>query len=199
MHFRYRYSRLTHFVHATNKITRNSEFSLQSLSKTDMLCTVVSVFVAIYYLFHSVRRQICTVTFVIWRKMTQQAIFHSKTGGYNPNQDALHQLLRHQQTTIFHLRIGRCRLNSHLKGIGVKTSARCPCREGDQTPGHFVQSCSLYRQTKAADMAHLCVPQNQALRVCIGFVPDIQVYGIHGREDLVNAAITSNAEDVTTS
>ena len=42
-------------------------------------------------------------------------------------------------------------------------------------------------------MAHLCAPQNQALGVCIGFVPDIQVCGTHGREDLVNATITSNA------
>ena len=32
------------------------------------------------------------------------AIFHSKTEGHNPNQDALHQLPRHQQTAIFRLR-----------------------------------------------------------------------------------------------
>ena len=43
-------------------------------------------------------------------------------------------------------------------------------------------------------MAHLCVPQNQALGVCRGFVPGIQVYGTHGKEDLVNATITSNVE-----
>ena len=47
-------------------------------------------------------------------------------------------------------------------------------------------------------MAHLCVPQNQALGVCRGFVPDIQVRGTHGREDLVNATITSNAEEEET-
>ena len=44
-------------------------------------------------------------------------------------------------------------------------------------------------------MAHLCIPQNQALGVCRGFVPDNQVCGTHGREDLVNATITSNAEE----
>ena len=44
-------------------------------------------------------------------------------------------------------------------------------------------------------MAHLCVPQNQALGVCRGFVPDIQVCGTHGREDLVNATIASNAKE----
>ena len=49
--------------------------------------------------------------------------------------------------------------------------------------------------SKAADMVHLCVPKNQALGVCRGFVPDIQVCGTHGREDLVDATITSNAEE----
>ena len=44
-------------------------------------------------------------------------------------------------------------------------------------------------------MTHLCVPQNQALGVCRGFVPDIQACGTHGREDLVNATITSKAKE----
>ena len=48
---------------------------------------------------------------------------------------------------------------------------------------------------KAADMAHLCVPQNQALGVCRGFAPDIQICGTHGRKNLVNATIISNAEE----
>ena len=43
-------------------------------------------------------------------------------------------------------------------------------------------------------MAHLCVPQNQALGVCRGFVPDIQVCGTHGRLSS-KATITSNAEE----
>ena len=43
-------------------------------------------------------------------------------------------------------------------------------------------------------MAHLCVPQNQALGVCRGFVPDIQICGTQWeKEDLVNATIISNA------
>ena len=49
--------------------------------------------------------------------------------------------------------------------------------------------------SKAADMAHLCVPQNQALGVCRGFAPDIQICGTHGRKNLVSAAIISNAEE----
>ena len=78
----------------------------------------------------------------------QKHIFHSKTVGYNPNQDALHQLLRHQQTTIFRLRTDHCRLTNHLKRTGVKTSAQCPCGEANQTPEHYLQSCSLYHQAR---------------------------------------------------
>ena len=78
----------------------------------------------------------------------KKAIFHCKTGGYNPNQDSLHQLPRHQQTTIFHLRTGHCRLNSHLKRTGAKTSTQCPYGEADRTPEHYLQSCSLHQQAR---------------------------------------------------
>ena len=78
----------------------------------------------------------------------KKAIFHYKTEGYNPNQEALHQLARHQQTIIFRLRTGHCRLNSHLKRIGVKTSAQCLCGEADQTPEHYLQPCSLHQQAR---------------------------------------------------
>ena len=47
-------------------------------------------------------------------------------------------------------------------------------------------------------MAHLCVPQNQALGVCRGFAPDIQICGTHRRKNLVNATIISNAEEEDT-
>ena len=49
--------------------------------------------------------------------------------------------------------------------------------------------------SKAADMAHLCVPQNQALGVCRRSVADVQVCGTRGREDLVSTTITSNSEE----
>ena len=44
-------------------------------------------------------------------------------------------------------------------------------------------------------MAHLCVPQNQALGVCRGFVPDIQICGTHRRKNLVDATIIPNAKE----
>ena len=77
----------------------------------------------------------------------KKAIFHCKTEGYNPNRDTLHQLARHQQT-MFRLRTGHCRLNSHLKRIGIKTSAQCPCGEADQTQEVYLQSCSLHQQAR---------------------------------------------------
>ena len=151
----------------------------------------------------------------------KKAIFHCKTGGYNPYHDALHQLPRHQQTIIFRLRTGHCRLNSHLKRIGVKTSAQCPCGEADQTEKHYLHSCSLYHQARQ-QIWPTCVSLETKLwgsaedlfltskyAVLMGgssrrdhhierrrFVPDIQVCGTHGREDLVDANITSNAEDL---
>ena len=93
------------------------------------------------------------ITSVLQRSQTlihnkKKATFHCKTGGYNPHQDTLHQLPRHQQTTIFRLRTGHCRLSSYLKRIGVKTSAQCPCGEADQTPEHYLQSCSLHHQAR---------------------------------------------------
>ena len=103
---------------------------------------------------------VVTVLFVCWKRhriMTgnktltrnkKKAIFHCKTGGYSQNQDALNQLPRHQQSTIFRLRTGHCRLNSHLKRVGVKTSAQCPCGKADQTPEHYQQSCLLHQRAR---------------------------------------------------
>ena len=111
---------------------------------------------------------------------------------YNPIQDALHQLPRHQQTIIFRLRTGHCRLNSHLKRIGAKTSAQCPCGEMDQTPEHHLQSCSLYLQARQ-QIWPTCVSLKTKL---LGSAEDLFLTcGTHWREDLVNATITSNAEE----
>ena len=60
---------------------------------------------------------------------------------YKPHQDALHLLTRNQQTTIFRLRTGHCRLKAHMRRIGVAESAGCECGEGDQTPEHILQDC----------------------------------------------------------
>ena len=124
----------------------------------------------------------------------KKAIFHSKTGGYNPNENALHQLPWHQQTTIFRLGTGHCRLNSISRGLAWRPPLSAPV---ESRAKHQNISAILLTlpPSKAADMVHLCVPENQVLGVCRGLVPDIQVCGTHGREDLVNITITSNAEE----
>ena len=45
----------------------------------------------------------------------QKSTFIASTGGYKPQKDPLHQLSRHEQTTIFCLRTGHCGLKGHLK------------------------------------------------------------------------------------
>ena len=81
---------------------------------------------------------------VIKRKPSSTARLEDTT----QTQDMLHQLPRHQQTIIFRLRTGHCRLSSHLKRIGIKTSAQCPCGEADQTLEHYLQWSSLYHQSR---------------------------------------------------
>ena len=51
------------------------------------------------------------------------ADFKHRNGGYNPQQDTLRLLSRHEQTMIFRLRTGHCRLRSHMKKIGIEKSA----------------------------------------------------------------------------
>ena len=63
--------------------------------------------------------------------------------GYKPHQDPLHLLGRAEQTIIFRLRTGHCRLRSHLRKMGAAESAACDCGEGDQTPEHVLQACPL--------------------------------------------------------
>ena len=57
-------------------------------------------------------------------------------------------------------------------------------------------TCSPVQSTtkQGSRCGPLVCPSNQAVRVCRRFVPDIQLCGTHGREDLVNATITGNSE-----
>ena len=47
----------------------------------------------------------------------QKSTFIASIGGYNPQKGPLHQLSRHEQTTIFRLRTGHCGLKGHLKTL----------------------------------------------------------------------------------
>ena len=78
----------------------------------------------------------------------QKSTLIASIGGYNPQKDPLHQLSRHEQTTIFCLRTGHCGLKGHLKKIGIQPLALCDCGKDDQTPNHFLQSCPLYNRER---------------------------------------------------
>jgi len=71
-----------------------------------------------------------------------------RNGGYNPQQDTLRLLSRHEQTMIFRLRTGHCRLRSHMKKIGIEKSDFCPCRLEAQITAHVLQSCPLHKRER---------------------------------------------------
>jgi ribonuclease HI len=62
----------------------------------------------------------------------------------NYPQDPILKLNRSQQTTIFRLRTGHCRLQAHLHKIKASQTAQCPCQNGPQTPEHILQTCPLF-------------------------------------------------------
>ena len=66
----------------------------------------------------------------------------------HPSDDQLPQLERHEQTTIFRLRTGHCRLRAHLHRIGLSHTPDCPCETGSQTPEHILQSCPLHQDAR---------------------------------------------------
>ena len=74
------------------------------------------------------------------------ANFNHRNGGYNPPKDALRLLSRHEQTMIFRLRTGHCRLRSHMKQIDIGKSALRPCGLEAQTTAHILQSCPLHKR-----------------------------------------------------
>ena len=65
--------------------------------------------------------------------------------------DPIHQLQRHQQTILFRLRTGHCRLLNHLHRLKISHTDQCQCGTGTQTPAHILQNCpahnALRRQT----------------------------------------------------
>ena len=52
--------------------------------------------------------------------------FKHINGGYNPQQDTLRLLSHHEQTMIFRLRTGHCRLRSHMKKMAMKSQPFVP-------------------------------------------------------------------------
>ena len=66
-----------------------------------------------------------------------------RNGGYNPQQDNLRLLSRHEQTMIFRLRTDLCRLRSHINKSDI-----CPCGLEAHTTAHVLQSCPLHKKER---------------------------------------------------
>ena len=72
----------------------------------------------------------------------------------HPSDDQMPHLQRHQQTTIFRLRTGHCRLRAHMYRLGLSHTPDCPCETGPQTPEHILQSCPLHQDTRTQHWPH---------------------------------------------
>ena len=79
------------------------------------------------------------------------ADFKHSNGGYNPQQDTLRLLSRHEQTMIFRLRTGHCRLRSHMKKMVLKSQ---PFVTEDWKHKPQFMSCSHALSTKDKEKAH---------------------------------------------
>jgi ribonuclease HI/uncharacterized protein YaaR (DUF327 family) len=77
---------------------------------------------------------------------------HFKTTWTNhhslPSDDQMPHLRRQEQTTIFRLRTGHCRLLYHMHRLGLSHTPDCPCQTGPQTPEHVLQFCPMYKEAR---------------------------------------------------
>ena len=79
-------------------------------------------------------------------RRTLQARFSEENG---PQQeDEIHSLQRHQQTTIFRLRTGHCRLRAHMYRMGLSDTPDCQCGTALQTPEHILQTCPTHQAAR---------------------------------------------------
>jgi len=79
--------------------------------------------------------------------------WRQRTGSNHP-QDPILKLDRSQQTTIFRLRTGHCRLQAHLHKMKAAKTAQCLCQNGLQTPEHILQTCPLFDDLRTQTWPH---------------------------------------------
>jgi ribonuclease HI len=71
-----------------------------------------------------------------------------------PSEDQMQHLQRHQQTTLFRLRTGHCRLRAHMYRLGLSHTPDCSCETGPQTPEHVLQSCPFFQEARTQYWPH---------------------------------------------
>ena len=79
---------------------------------------------------------------LIKSRFRQQWYTHRNLAG--AEKDSLQDLDRWQQTLIFRLRTGHCRLLHHLHRLKISHTNICPCGTGIQDPEHILQDCPTY-------------------------------------------------------
>ena len=90
--------------------------------------------------------------------------------GAESGADPIHQLQRHQQTILFRLRTGHCRLLSHLNRLKIAYTDQCPCGTGSQTPEHVLLHCPAH-----AALRHNTWPGGAELQTQLwGALPDLE-------------------------
>ena len=88
------------------------------------------------------------ISFKEARKLIKNKFQKKFQESHRIKEDEIKHLSRHEQTTIFHLRTGHCRLRAHLYRIGICHSPDCICQTGPQTPEHILQSCPLFTEER---------------------------------------------------
>ena len=63
-------------------------------------------------------------------------------------EDEMQSLPRQQQTTIFRLRTGHCRLRAHMHRMGLSHTPDCQCGTAQQTPEHILQTCPNHQAAR---------------------------------------------------
>ena len=63
-------------------------------------------------------------------------------------EDEMQSLPRQQQTTIFRLRTGHCRLRAHMHRMGLSHTPDCQCGTAPQTPEHILQTCPNHQAAR---------------------------------------------------
>ena len=103
------------------------------------------------------------------------------------DKDETDHLTRRQQTIIFRLRTGHCRLLAHLNRIRIAHTNECPCGTKSQTPEHILQSCPLHDELRQAtwpegeDLQEKLWEAAESLRRTADFIIATKMDVYHGR------------------
>ena len=72
----------------------------------------------------------------------------------------MQSLPRQQQTTIFRLRTGHCRLRAYMYRMGLSDTPDCPRGTDLQTPEHILQTCPTHQTARVKHCPeHMTVQQ----------------------------------------